>query len=162
MLQALISLPDSALLTQAAAPKLLSLELWAGGQLVCSTSTLLLPLSCAPVLDELRDYASSQLTGQQQDSLIKGSASDCVPESVVFVRDLLAFMRFQSTSNREGLQSEGNAHQCESCLPDLALMSGVGKDLLCHSLSLGLHALAGAEKGCADVFRFYGLHSQPN
>ncbi|KAF5826718.1 hypothetical protein DUNSADRAFT_2267 [Dunaliella salina] len=129
--QACVRLPGAA----ASCPKVVMLELWAAGSLVCSYSAMLLPSSCSGALAELQ--------GMEQG--VQGSHE--------YIRDLVSWARFQALSRsarhqqqQGGLAAAEDAHmQAAEAAPweQLALMSSTGKDLLEYSLSEGMLAVAG-------------------
>eukprot|EP00983_Pelagomonas_calceolata_P056744 1144734-Pelagomonas_calceolata.AAC.7 len=131
--QARVSLPKDFLDAATSSPKVVVLELWAAGSLVCSYTAVLLPSSCSGILAELQGM------GRQDE------------ESQLFVRDLVHWAHFLAFS-RSAQQQQGvvaaaeelhvraaeEAHQ-----EQLALMADVGRDLLEHSLAEGMMAVAG-------------------
>ncbi|KAF5835390.1 hypothetical protein DUNSADRAFT_7474 [Dunaliella salina] len=114
-------------------PKVLVLELWAAGALVCSYAAILLPCLYSGALEELRCWADG------------GAASS------VFVRDLVMFMHFQANhisavqGREHGVSTvwghEGATDQADSEVRQIML--GIGTDLLAHCLGNGLSTLAG-------------------
>ncbi|KAF5828382.1 hypothetical protein DUNSADRAFT_17684 [Dunaliella salina] len=100
-------------------PKVLVLELWAAGRLVCSYLAITIPNAGA--LREMHDWVDQA-----------GSATE---ESSTFVRDLVVWMYYQANSITSADDDESQQQ--------LALLSAVGMDLLGHSLRNGMPGLAG-------------------
>ncbi|KAF5839042.1 hypothetical protein DUNSADRAFT_1739, partial [Dunaliella salina] len=129
--QVQVSLPAAMLATANLNPKVLVLELWASGSLVCSHSAVLLPVT--GVLAELKE--------------VVGSSCE---DSSVFVRDLVVFLHFQAACSsvlEEGQHGHGAIGRTEGW-PDPAdnevlLMREVGESLFEYSLESGMCTLAG-------------------
>eukprot|EP00983_Pelagomonas_calceolata_P022033 691657-Pelagomonas_calceolata.AAC.1 len=130
--QARVSLPVSLFEAGVACSKVLVLELWAAGSLVCSYSAVLLPSSFSGALAELQ--------GMQQGTAGLG-----------FIRDLAQWTHFQAYSRTA--QQQQQQQQQEQGMPDLgaaegtyeqelALMADVGRDLLAYSLACGMVEVA--------------------
>ncbi|KAF5843808.1 hypothetical protein DUNSADRAFT_5045 [Dunaliella salina] len=105
-------------------PKVLVLELWASGALVCSYSAMCLPSLYAGAQREMHDW-------------IDHIGSNRAEESAMFMRDLVVWMYHQANiATFTSADDDESQHQ-------LALLATVGMDLLGHSLQHGMSALAG-------------------
>ncbi|KAF5840305.1 hypothetical protein DUNSADRAFT_17149 [Dunaliella salina] len=166
--QVCVSLP-SALGTPSRCPKALVLELWAVGALVCAYSAILLPCSSAgaAALAELRRVWAAD------------GSPDGLPlpleDSGPFVQDLVRLMRFGAQTQQRWQQQhtqggvaatdadlmEERAQKEELCGDHPAAagsleltMAAVGMDLLAHSLSRGMEAVAGLLLECLASIPF--------
>mmetsp|Transcript_24800 Transcript_24800/g.67562 ORF Transcript_24800/g.67562 Transcript_24800/m.67562 type:complete len:1116 (-) Transcript_24800:1623-4970(-) len=133
--QVRVSLPETMRDAATLHLKMLVLELWAVGTLVCSYAALLLPSLHAGALAELQGWADQAERSQEERS--------------TFVRDLVDWMHFHTTCSNalvEGQQGmadmciEGSAEQADEEVQD---MLEVGMDLLAHCLGQGMSTLAG-------------------
>ncbi|KAF5837328.1 hypothetical protein DUNSADRAFT_4536 [Dunaliella salina] len=134
--QVQVSLPEAMRDATTLHPKVLVLELWAVGTLVCSYGAVLLP--CAGALTELQGWADEA-----------GGGRSCEERSA-FVRDLVDWMHFHATCNSALKQRhqgaadmfihEGLADQADE---EVQEMHELGEDLLAHCLGHGMLTLAG-------------------
>eukprot|EP00967_Tisochrysis_lutea_P005472 scaffold6544_cov20-Tisochrysis_lutea.AAC.4 len=157
-----------------AAPRLkvLVLELWAAGALVCSHSAVLLPSVYAGALSELQHWVSP-VDSMPHDTKA-GFWDHAVPHDKeasweAFMSDLVHWLHFRAlvasgqVQDGEGLSEQEQAvvtfgqqvqEGQEPLEQQLVLMAGVGRDLLEHSLDRSMAEVAGEGEGeCCKAAR---------
>mmetsp|Transcript_2788 Transcript_2788/g.7245 ORF Transcript_2788/g.7245 Transcript_2788/m.7245 type:complete len:765 (+) Transcript_2788:1564-3858(+) len=117
-----VSLPAGMLDASSPHPKVLVLELWAAGSLVCSYSAVALPSLYAGALREMHNWVDQGGCRREECSLL--------------MRDLVVWMYYQA--NNATLTSADEESQQQ-----LALLAAVGLDLLGYTLQHGMSVLAG-------------------